>query len=136
MSHLHGHYAVKANWRNFLTNHFVLTSPMFNESSGLLGLSFSYHMYIPLNVFVSELWLQCWTAENGWDTLWSRSGPQQENASIPWLSAQVVVPLRARVLRFVGTTGDVAVDNVVAATITPLECLVRFGKLVTLSLSL
>ena len=83
-------------------------------------------------VDTGSLDLQYWTAEHGWDTLWSRDGVQQDSPSSAWLDAQVVVPLQAGALRFVGMTGygaksDMAVDNVVAAAVTPLECLVRFG---------
>ena len=72
---------------------------------------------------MGKLELQYWTAD-GWDTLWSRSGQRQDSTSSAWLRAQVVVPLLAGVLRFVGTTGsfersDIAVDNVAAATLSP-----------------
>ena len=109
---------------------FMLTSPAFTEysgSSGFRALSFSYHMY---GSSMGSLELQYWTAEHGLDTLWSRSGQQQDSSSSAWLNAQVAVPPLAGLLRFVGTTGwesegDMAVDNVVASTITPFGCLVR-----------
>ena len=106
----------------------MLTSPAFNESLGFRALSFSYHMH---GIDTGSLDLQYWTVEHGWDTLWSRSGQQQDSASSAWLSTQVAIPPLAGLLRFVGTVGsnvtsDVAVDNVVASTITPLECLVRW----------
>ena len=124
---MHGHCVVKAD--GAANKQYMLTSPAFNESSSFRALSFSYHMY---GSSMGKLELQYWTAENGWDALWSRSGQQQDSSSSAWLSTQVEVPLQAGLLRFVGTTGsdsegDMAVDNVVAATITPVECLVGLG---------
>ncbi|NPA42416.1 MAG: hypothetical protein GXO27_00080 [Chlorobi bacterium] len=96
-----------------------LYSPLLDPGSApYLKVSFYYHMH---GDDIGTLFMEYYDGTS-WQSVWYKSGPQQEFSDDPWLKAEIYLPstalrIRFRAVRGDGYLGDIAVDYVEIDTV-------------------